>query len=86
MAGVIALDANLLIAHFDPADVSACGSPPRDDGEPLRLAGLRVDTGLKLPDCCVLDIALGNRATLATFDDRLAQAAGRCGVRIIPTG
>ena len=127
---MIALDASLLIAHFDPADAhhgaasqlldDVATEPliahgltlaevldggvrvnrgtqlladlhsigvqlaPRDDGEPLRLAVLRVGTGLRLPDCCVLDIALGNGATLATFDDRLARAASRLNVTVIP--
>lgn len=45
------------------------------EGEPLRLAALRVDTGLKLPDCCALDAALTSESTLATFDERLASAA-----------
>ena len=128
---MIALDASLLIAHFDPADAhhgvasqlldDVATEPliahgltiaevlvggvrvsrgmqmladlqsigvrlaPRDDGEPLRLAGLRADTGLGLPDSCVLDIALGNGATLATLDDRLARSAGRLGVKLMPT-
>lgn len=56
-----------------------------DDGEPLRLAGLRVNTGLKLPDCCVLDIAMRNRAALATFDDKLAEAARGLDVPVAPT-
>lgn len=47
----------------------------RDDAEPLRLAQLRVSTGLKLPDCCVLDAAEVSRASLATYDDALAAAA-----------
>ncbi len=55
---------------------------PHDEGEPLRLAELRATTGLKLPDCCVLDIAIHHQASLATFDDALAVAAGRHGVAI----
>lgn len=48
---------------------------PHDDGEPLRLAELRANSGLKLPDCCVLDVAIHHQASLATFDDALAGAA-----------
>lgn len=55
---------------------------PHDDGEPLRLAEMRADSGLKLPDCCVLDVAVHHRATLATFDDALAAAARRLGVPV----
>ncbi len=43
--------------------------------QPLRLAALRVETGLKLPDCCALDTALASESTLATLDERLADAA-----------
>ena len=56
-----------------------------DDDEPLRLAELRVTSGLKLPDCCVLDVALHHQASLATFDDALAAAARQRGVRVEPT-
>jgi len=48
-----------------------------DGGEPLRLAELPVTTGLKLPDCCVLDVALRSDSSLATFDDALAAEARR---------
>lgn len=42
---------------------------------PRRLATLRVETRLKLPDCCVLLTAQQTDGSLATFDDRLAAAA-----------
>jgi predicted nucleic acid-binding protein len=48
------------------------------------LARLRVDTGLKLPDCIVLLTALDQRGTLATFDDRLRRAALDQGVPVQP--
>lgn len=54
------------------------------DGEPLRLAALRVETGLKLPDCCALDTALASESTLATFDERLARAARARHVKVDP--
>jgi predicted nucleic acid-binding protein len=41
----------------------------------VRLAQLRADTGLKLPDCCVLLAAEEAAARVASFDDRLAQTA-----------
>lgn len=68
------------------ADLQAAGVQlaPRDADEPLRLAELRVTTGLKLPDCCVLDAAMTNRARLATFDRGLATAARRLGVAVVP--
>ena len=64
----------------------------RDADEPLRLAEIRVSTRLKLPDCCVLDVALvslakapaGETVTLATFDGELAKAGIHRGVRVAP--
>lgn len=41
----------------------------------VRLAQLRVSTGLKMPDCCVLLAAEDAGATVASFDERLAQTA-----------
>jgi len=63
-----------------------------DADEPLRLAEIRCSTRLKLPDCCVLDVALVNLAkapatetvTLATFDRELAGAAIDRGVLVAP--
>jgi predicted nucleic acid-binding protein len=55
-----------------------------DAGESLRLAELRVSTGLKLPDCCVLDVALRSDSSLATFDDALAAGARQRGVPLLP--
>ena len=40
-----------------------------------KLAELRASTNLKMPDCCVLLAAEDARARLASFDDRLADAA-----------
>jgi predicted nucleic acid-binding protein len=40
-----------------------------------RLATLRVETTLKLPDCCVLLAAEAVGGTVLTFDDRLAREA-----------
>jgi predicted nucleic acid-binding protein len=55
---------------------------PHDDGEPLRLAELRANSGLKLPDCCVLDVAIHYQASVATFDDALAAAARKRSVPV----
>lgn len=46
---------------------------PADSAEKLAL--LRADTGLKMPDCCVLLAAAAASARLASFDDRLMRAA-----------
>ena len=48
--------------------------------EPVELARLRAKTGLKLPDCCVLVAALQLKASVATFDERLARAARELGL------
>lgn len=52
-------------------------------GEPLHVAELRVSTGLKLPDCCVLLAARSAELPLATFDDRLASAAESMGLVVL---
>jgi predicted nucleic acid-binding protein len=45
-----------------------------------RLASLRAETSLKLPDCCVLIAAQdATAAGVLTFDDRLARAAMQLG-------
>ncbi|MHA6800325.1 type II toxin-antitoxin system VapC family toxin [Bounagaea algeriensis] len=56
----------------------------RAEGEPLRLARLRVTCGLKLPDCCALDTALATESVLATFDDTLARAARAQDITVEP--
>lgn len=45
-----------------------------------RLAALRVETTLKLPDCCVLLAAESTSGTVLTFDERLAREAARRGL------
>ena len=56
----------------------------QSDGEPLRIAALSVETGLKLPDCCALDTVLASKSTLAPFDERLAAAAHARHVKVGP--
>lgn len=41
----------------------------------VRLAQLRVETGLRMPDCCVLLAAETTGRRLASFDERLVKAA-----------
>ena len=55
---------------------------PIERATPVRLALLRAETGLKLPDCCVLLAAEESGAAVATFDDRLAGAASSRGIRL----
>lgn len=56
----------------------------RVDGEAMRLARLRVETRLKLPDCCALDAAMTTGSTLATFDRALADAARSHRLAVVP--
>lgn len=53
-----------------------------DDDAPERLAAIRADTGLKMPDCCVVLAAEQAGRELATFDDRLAAAARTRGIQV----
>jgi predicted nucleic acid-binding protein len=47
---------------------------------PSRLAQLRAESGMRLPDCCVLLAAMQTESTLITFDDALTKAATRLGL------
>jgi len=47
-----------------------------------RVAQLAASTGLKPPDCCVLEAARTLAGSLATFDDRLAKVAASLGVTV----
>lgn len=47
------------------------------------LAQLRAKTKLRLPDCCVLLCAQHERASLLTFDERLAKRAADLGVQAL---
>lgn len=57
------------------------GEVPLGPDTSTRLAVLRAETQLKLPDCCVLLAAQDASAgQVLTFDDRLAAAAARMGL------
>lgn len=62
-------------------EVSELPFPPDTS---VRLAQLRASTGLKMPDCCVLLAAEQATATIASFDDRLHQAATDRNLFILP--
>jgi predicted nucleic acid-binding protein len=57
-----------------------------DDDEPVRVAELRAETRVALPDCYVLALAELLGHPLATFDARLAAAATARGVQIAGVG
>lgn len=71
------------VAMRDDLRAAGVEVAPQDADEPLRLAELRASTGLKLPDCCVLDVAIHHRASLATFDVALASTARHRGVTVL---
>lgn len=52
---------------------------------PVRLAGLRGSTRLKMPDCCVLLAAEQVNGQVATFDASLAAAARALGLGVVET-
>lgn len=52
-------------------------------GSPARLASLRAQTGLRLPDCWVLLAADAAPATVITFDGRLAAAGRTLGLEVL---
>ncbi|TFB72082.1 type II toxin-antitoxin system VapC family toxin [Cryobacterium glaciale] len=81
VGGVRVGRAHQLLADLRSVGIVPIPSPP---DEPLLLAELRTTTGLKMPDCCVLVVALAQSAPLATFDSRLARAALALGLRVLP--
>lgn len=55
---------------------------PLGEQAPVRLAALRAESGLKMPDCCVLLAAQDAAAeAVLTFDDALAREVERLGLR-----
>jgi len=50
---------------------------------PVRLAELRAETGRKLPDCCVLAVALEHGGSVASFDGGLRKAASKLGLEVV---
>ncbi|MQA84940.1 MAG: PIN domain-containing protein [Streptosporangiales bacterium] len=70
-----------LSAAQSALDALALQEIPLEPGAAFRLARLRAETRLKLPDCCVLLAALECSAERAlTLDDRLRAQALRLGI------
>jgi len=57
---------------------------PGDAEGPLRLARLRVATGLRMPDCCPIELADRHGSMLVTFHDRQRDRAARLGIAVAP--
>lgn len=53
---------------------------PFPAGTAVRLARLPADTGLRMPDCCVLLAAQTTAARVAAFDERLIRGAEDLGL------
>jgi predicted nucleic acid-binding protein len=65
-------DAQAAVAALEVQEI------PLGIGSAGDLAALRAETGLKLPDCCVLLAAReAGASSVLTFDERLARAAAR---------
>jgi predicted nucleic acid-binding protein len=72
------VEARDAIAELGVAEV------PLGDNAAARLAALRAETTLRMPDCCVLLAANDAQAeAIVTFDDRLARAAEQRRIRVI---
>lgn len=54
---------------------------PLGEGVPGRLAEMRAEVGLKMPDCCVLLAAQDHEGIVASFDSDLLKAAQKLGLR-----
>ena len=81
VGGVRAGRGEQMLHQIEAAGIQTADRPA---SEALRLATLRVETGLKLPDCCALDATLVHDGSLATFDARLRQAAVVKAVPLVP--
>ncbi len=58
------------------ADLVAIGIELDDTPtDPMQQARMRVETGCKMPDCCVLSCAASRGIGVATFDERLRRFA-----------
>ena len=64
-------DARAALRTLDVAEL------PMPSDAAARLAALRVETALKLPDCCVLLAAETTGGAVLSFDERLAREAAR---------
>lgn len=57
---------------------------PLGGGAPGRLAEMRAEVGLKMPDCCVLLAAQDHEGIVASFDSDLLSAARKLGLKTAP--
>ncbi len=66
------------VEHAVWSDLVAIGVEiDRTPDDPMALARVRVGTGCKMPDCCVLLVSGRRNAPIATFDERLRAEAAK---------
>jgi predicted nucleic acid-binding protein len=70
----------MVLAALGELELSELSFP---DGTAVSLVRMRVGTGLKMPDCCVLLTAENQGATVASFNDRLVRAAEDRGLPVL---
>lgn len=70
-------DAEKALRHLGVGELALGGNAA------ARLAEMRANAGLKMPDCCVLLAAEEHAAGVASFDADLLAAAGRLGVAAV---
>jgi hypothetical protein len=63
-------------------DLEVAEQPVPSDAA-LKLAELRVNTGLRMPDCCVLLVAQGAQGRVASFDVAVNAAAVKLGLAVV---
>lgn len=68
-------DAEAALRHLGVSELSL------GENAPGRLAQLRAEVGMKLPDCCVLLAAQEHAAPVASFDSDLLTAASKLGLK-----
>ncbi|HEX5526394.1 MAG TPA: type II toxin-antitoxin system VapC family toxin [Solirubrobacterales bacterium] len=56
---------------------------PLGEGAPVRLAEMRAEVGLKMPDCCVLLAAQEHEGMVASFDAALLSGARKLGLKSV---
>ena len=70
-------EAEAVLVSLDLQELAARG------GAAARMAEMRADLGIKMPDCCVLVAAQDNEAAVASFDLALLSAARKLGLKTV---
>lgn len=70
-------EAEAVLVSLDLQELAAGG------GAAARMAEMRADLGIKMPDCCVLVAAQDNEAAVASFDLAVLSAARKLGLKTV---